>query len=106
MAIPVSRSRRENLDFLCRCHGSQSQLARVLADKCLTQPIVSSILRRKRRMRENEARDVERKLNIPNGWMDRCNLRKTAPLIREFRALHPSIQELFNSLLDHVQQAS
>jgi len=64
-------NRRKQLAILVETYGTQSALARTLSHKSLTQPIISSILRRKRPLAEYEARDIELKLGIPKGSMDR-----------------------------------
>ena len=92
-------TRRENLQFLVGCHGTQTDLAKALSHKTLTQPIISSILRRKRPLHVHEARDLEQILGIPNGWLDRYTLRKAWRLIRQFGTLDASTQGLVNALL-------
>lgn len=103
MAAGVNR--RENLEFLVACHATQSELAKVLAHDTLTQPIISSILRRKRLFHECEARDVERIIGLPEGWMDNYSLRKGWPLIREFRRFDSETKKIVNGLLKFIAES-
>lgn len=78
----------ENLRFLVNCHGSQTQLARRLDHRSLTQPIISSILHRKRRFHETEIRHLEMTIGIPKGWMRRVSLRKAWLLCKKYQRLN------------------
>ena len=69
MSDDVVTARRNNLTFLINIHGSQTKLALVLAHTTLTQQILSSIERKKRRLNADEARYIERTLVIPAGWI-------------------------------------
>ena len=97
--MPDRSFRRENLEFLVACHGSQSEYAKFLDHPTLTQPIISAILRRKRMFHDDEARDIERKLGVPETWLDRYPLRKAWSLIRKLRVLSPESQEVLHGLL-------
>lgn len=96
--------RRENLEFLAETYGTQSALAKALASKTISQPIISSILQRKRPLPEREARDIEEMLDIPIGWIDRYSLRKSWGLIRPFSTLDTSTQEILNALLKFAEE--
>lgn len=96
--------RRENLKFLVETYRTQTALAKTLAHKTLTQPIISLILRRRRPLGQCEARDIERKLGIPNGWMDRYTLRKAWGLVRPFSTLDITTQEILNALLKFSEE--
>lgn len=101
-------ARRGALDFLIVIHGSQTELARVLNHSTLTQPILSSIQRRKRPLHSHEARDIEKILGIPDGWMDRNNWVRTGwKLAKEYRMLGPDERAIANKLLSFalVQQS-
>jgi|SRR5205809_5837839 hypothetical protein len=96
--------RRENLEFLVACHGSQTSFANAVRYRSLTQPIVSSILHRRRALHEFEARAVERSLSIPEGWMDRYSLRKAWLHIRKIRQMDPEAQRVVHALLKFVSE--
>ncbi len=76
MSVNVGTTRKKNVISLCKFYGSQTNLARALTPSNLTQQILSHICSSKmswRRLREDEARYIERTLVIPAGWMDRDN---------------------------------
>lgn len=83
------KARRSNIIFLIeKIYKTQSELARIINHGTLTQPILSRIERGKRRLKNEEARDVEQILGVPAGWMDRENWVRIAwPLIMEYRKL-------------------
>ena len=64
------QARKNNLIYLIQTHGSQTELAKKLNSKSLTQQILSAIQRGKRALHSYEAREIEQKLGIPTGWMD------------------------------------
>lgn len=89
---------RENLQFLVACHGSQSALS-IKLSPVVTQQKISSMIGGKRYLREHEARHIEQRLGIPNGWVKQCSLRLGMPLVREFRAENATTQDLFDTLI-------
>ena len=92
---------RENLLFLVACHGSQSALSTMLSP-VLTQQKISSMIGGRRYLREHEARHIEQRLRIPSGWMKQCSLRLGMPLVRQFRAMDATTQDLFDALIAFV----
>ena len=100
MAVHESVARRNALIFLIGCYGTQTELARILAHGTLTQPILSSIERRKRPLHPHEARDVERIIGIPDGWMNRENwVRDGWKLITEYRHLGEKEKSVANRMV-------
>ena len=95
--------RRENLGYLVANHGSQSALADALVSSGLTQPMISTILRRQRPLWTKEAREVEKQLGIPADWLDRHCLRETWKYVRKFRELQPETRILVNEILAFVE---
>jgi hypothetical protein len=88
MATPKTVAGRNALIFLIDYYGTQTMLARVLAHKTLTQPILSSIERKKRPLHPHEARDIEKIIGIPDGWMSKENfVRDGWKLITEYQRL-------------------
>lgn len=77
MSVGVGTARRSNVIFLINKYGSQTELARTLAHATLTQQILSRICSdkkgKRRLLKEDEARYIERTLGIPAGWMDKEN---------------------------------
>jgi hypothetical protein len=71
MLVSAVVARRNALTFLINCYGSQTALAKALSHETLTQPILSSIERKRRCLHQNEARDIEKIIGIPDGWMDK-----------------------------------
>lgn len=100
----VNVKRRENLDFLVACYGTQTDLAKVIVKSGVTQPIISSILRKKRVLEAYEARNIETELGIPRAWMDRFDLRQAWKHIRKFRVLGAETKTLFNEMLEFSEE--
>lgn len=77
MSVDVGTARRSNVTSLIKKYGSQTELAHALTPSNLTQQILSRICSgkksRRRFLKEDEARYIERTLGIPAGWMDREN---------------------------------
>jgi hypothetical protein len=77
MSVHVGTARRSNITSLIKQYGSQTELARALTPSNLTQQILSRICSgkksRRRSLKADEARYIERTLDIPAGWMDREN---------------------------------
>jgi hypothetical protein len=105
--------RKENLRFLVKEYGSQSALARAIAPSNLTQPIISQMLNKQRRIGNgrmgivrgfngDEARSVERQLGIPHFWMDKYSFDLAWPHIKQFQKLSPEIRNVVGSLIDFV----
>lgn len=100
MAVRASVSRRNALSYLINRYGTQTELARVLAHKTLTQPILSSIERKKRPLHSYEARDIERIIGIPDGWMDQENwVRDAWKLILEYQILDETEKSVANRMV-------
>lgn len=103
--LGVVALRRANLDYLVRAYGSQSALAHAANVSSLTQPVVSTILRRKRVLWPDEARAVEANLGIPQHWLDRFEIHQAwRPLLR-FRELPPDVRQVFNELAAFAEGA-
>ena len=84
----VLKNRRENLHWVIKVLGSQTEVASKLNHEVLTQQILSSIVRGKRPMHEGEARTFEKKIGIPAGWMDKPDWVKDGwNLIKAYRSL-------------------
>ena len=101
MSVPAIR--RGNLGYLVTVHGSQAGLAGAIIPSGLTQPIISTILRKKRPLRPLEARAIERQLGIPQTWLDRFDLRQAWKLTSKFRELPLETQALFNDMLEFAE---
>ena len=100
MAISANVARRSALDFLITIHGTQTELAHILNHPTLSQPILSSIQRKKRFLHPHEARDMEGILDIPDGWMDRDNwVRAGWKVVKEYRTLGAKEKAIANQLL-------
>lgn len=98
-------NRRENLTYLVDFIGTQTELAKTLKSKTLSQQILSSIERGKRPMHDFEAREIEQKLSIPRGWMDLPPwTSKGWELLRKYRALNDDEKRLFDELAEYLQQ--
>ena len=82
--VPV---RRSNLRSLVNFFGSQTELAAQLAGTHLTQPIISSIVRGRRTFQSSEMRLVERKLCIPEGWIEKRQFPRAWIHIRKLTTL-------------------
>jgi hypothetical protein len=103
MAVSEAVARRNALIFLIDLYGTQTELARVLAHETLTQPILSSIARRKRPLYPNEARDIERVIGLPEGWMSNENwVRDGWKLITEYRSLGEEEKGVANRTVSFV----
>ncbi len=100
----VTKTRYENLDYLVVTHGSQAALAAATPSSQLTQPIISTILRKKRPLWEHEARAIEADLKIPTNWLDRYPLRSAWKQLRRFRELPAENVALFNEMLAFAEQ--
>lgn len=96
VSVPIRR--RENLEYLCITHGSQVALAQAIAESGVTQPMISTILRKKRPLWPDEARAIEQELGIPNNWLDRYSLRAAAKHVRKFRELPEEARVLLNEM--------
>lgn len=95
--------RRENISYLINLHGTQTRLAEILAHETLTQPIISSILRGKRPLRESEARYIEQKVGIPKNWIDKYPLRAAWRLLIRFRRMSEGDRETVNEILSFIE---
>ena len=103
MAVSEAVARRNALIFLIDRYGTQTELARVLAHETLTQPILSSIERRKRPLHPHEARDIERVIGLPEGWMSNENwVRDGWKLITEYRCLGEKEKGVANRMVSFV----
>lgn len=106
MGAGVGTARRSNVTFLINIYGSQTKLARALAHATLTQPILSRISsnkRKRRLLKEDEARYIERTLAIPAGWMDRESWVGVGwKLIGQYRKLGEEERAIANSLVTFV----
>lgn len=100
----IATNRRVNFDFLVNSHGSQASLAAAVPSAGITQPMISLMLSKKRPLSKYEARNIEIDLMIPNGWLDRLNLRDAWKLWRNFRELPPESRALFNEMQAFVDQ--
>jgi hypothetical protein len=100
MAVSEAVARRNALIFLINRYGTQTQLARVLAHETLTQPILSSIERGKRPLHPHEARDIERVIGLPEGWMSNENwVCDGWKLITEYRCLGEQEKSVANRMV-------
>jgi hypothetical protein len=107
MSTAVNNSRKDVIDFLVRKYRSQTELAKALNHTTITQPNISLIQNHKRYIRTNEARDIEKTLGIPKGWMDKDNwVRSGWSLIKEYRNLEDSEKELINRIVNFVIEKS
>jgi hypothetical protein len=103
MTVNVNTARRDALDFLIKIHGSQTALAIVLKHSTLTQSILSAIQREKRLLHQLEARDIERIMGIPDGWMDRNNwVREGWQIAKDYQTLGAKEKAIANRLLAFV----
>ena len=100
MAVSEHAARRSALDFLIVIHGSQTELANRLNHSTLTQQILSAIQHKKRRMQQHEARDIERILGIPDGWMDKDNwVRASWQIAKDYQTLEPNQKAIANRMV-------
>ena len=100
-------SRRTALDFLVIKYGTQTELALKLNHKVLTQQIISSIQNKKRTLRPHEARDIEKTLGIPKGWMDKDDWVSSGwSLIKDYRNLDDNEKEIVNRIVNFVIEKS
>ena len=99
----VTTHRRENLHYLVVTHGSQAALASSIPSSLLTQPMISTILRKKRPLWPHEARAIENDLKIPEYWLDRYSLRLAWKQLRRFRELPQDAVSLLNEMLVFVE---
>lgn len=97
-------SRFHAIDFLIKKHkNSQSELASVLESKVLTQPILSSIQRNERPLHYHEARYIEAKLGIPDGWMDQNKWVEDGwSIIKDYRRMSSEQKSTVDSLIAFV----
>ena len=107
MAISEHAARRSALDFLIAIYGSQTELASRLNHPTLTQQTLSAIHHKKRRLQQHEARDIEKILGIPDGWMDKDNwVRMGWQIAKEYQTLEPNQKAIANRMvafaLEHV----
>jgi hypothetical protein len=107
MSVGVGTARRSNVIFLINIHGSQTKLARALTPTNLTQQILSRIcsnkMSKRRFLKEDEARYIERTLCIPAGWMDRENWVGAGwKLIGQYRKLGVEERAIASSLSTFV----
>ena len=88
MGLNLKVARRKNIDWLVRVpYKTQTALGKAL-DNALTQRILSDIQHDKRGVSTSEARNIERILVIPIGWMDRANWGVEGwALIKQYREL-------------------
>jgi hypothetical protein len=109
----MASTRKENLRFLVKEYGSQCALAKAIAASSLTQPMISQILNKPRRIgwgrmgivrsfSSDEARSVEKQLGIPNGWMDKYPLDVAWPLVKKFQKLSPECRQVVSDFIDFV----
>jgi SOS response regulatory protein OraA/RecX len=100
MAASEATARRYALIFLIGRYRTQTELARVLSHETLTQPILSSIERRKRPLHPHEARDIERIIGIPEGWMSKEHwVRDGWKLITEYQSLGEGEKSVANRMV-------
>jgi hypothetical protein len=110
---PKSR-RRENLEFLVKHYGSQAAVAKLIHPDSPTQPMISQILRnpnfRYSRPRHTfssaEVKNLEQKIGIPDGWMDRYPLRTAWPVVEQFQKLSTDARSAVNNILIFVDENS
>lgn len=96
--------RRKNLEDLIKIHNTQTDFANFINHPKLSQPILSSILNKKRPFHDQEARYIEQKMGIPETWLDKYPLQEVMPLIRKLRRLDIETQEIFNGLLKFIDK--
>jgi len=103
--MSIASFRRENLRFLIACHGTQTAFANALRHRTLTQPIISSIVRSKRKFHPSEVLAIEQWLCIPEGWMDRYPLRKAWLHLRKLRHMERDTVRTVHALIKFAEQA-
>ena len=98
-AVQASGNRRKNLHRLANDSGSQTTLANKLRGGTITQPHISLIISGKRPLTEFEAREIERDLNIPIGWMDIGPwASEERQLLKKYEGLDVYGKKVFNEL--------
>lgn len=104
---PVRKYRTRNLAFLVPRYGGQTALADKIKPSKPTQPMISQILgsAKKRRLFSNEeVRDIESKLGIPNGWMDGYDFKVAWPLVEKFQKLDREGRDITNDIIDFLNK--
>ncbi|MBL0122080.1 MAG: hypothetical protein IPP88_04910 [Betaproteobacteria bacterium] len=97
--MTISQIRRKNLSFIVSNYGTETEVGRQLKTSHLTQQHISALLN-KRYMRGDEARIIETKLGIPNGWMDQLGWVNAGwPLIERVRLLDANAKSLINEVV-------
>ncbi len=107
--MSIGSFKRENLEFLVACHGTQTEFANALHHNTLTQPIISSIIRKKRTFHSHEARAIEQWLCISEGWIDRYPLltfRKAWAHLKKLRHMEPDTVRTLHALVKFADQNS
>ena len=97
--------RHENLCLLVkRTPRGQTGLIEELGEGCkISQQNISKILLSGRFLRDKEARDIEQRLEIPKGWLDRKDSLKSGfKAIQWYRTLDNQGKENFSSLVSLV----
>ena len=97
--------RHENLCLLVkRTPRGQTGLIEKLGECCkISQQKISDIKSGKRYLRDYEARDIEQRLEIPKGWLDRKDSLKTGfKAIQWYRTLDNQGKQNFSSLVSLI----
>lgn len=97
------KNRRDNIHWVIKVIGTQKDVADLLNNSALTQPILSSIVRGKRLIYDGEARALENDIGIPAGWLDEPSWVKDGwKLIKEYQLLDNSSKEMVNKCCSFV----
>lgn len=100
--FPVAAMRKANIDALVYWFGTQTDLIKHIPSSGLQQPHISLIVNSRQRLSENEARSIERDLEIPAFWLDKYPLKEIHEIWMDLMNQPESVRNLVNSVLQFV----
>ena len=105
MSSKIIGNRIQNIEYLITCvYGTQSAMAVELEGTGFTQSYISNLLYSKSPFYDLKARAIERKLGIPQGWLDQDEwVAKGISLVKGYRIMNDNEKLLFNKTVTFIQ---
>ncbi|MGP5308082.1 helix-turn-helix domain-containing protein [Vreelandella alkaliphila] len=95
---------KKNIAHLASVHGSQEKLAKKIDIDGIDQRRLSYIINGRKSMVSDVIREMEERLLIPAGWLDRYELegRSNTLILKKYRKFNEEIRDAFDEISLHM----